>query len=298
MIPESCDSPSTPHWSSNPRQVDDSSAARHAHLLDDPAGHLARFAVVARTTTQRLPDGWKPGAQRSTTLLGAQDGKLALGVADEAAEETLLDKTGERGLDVGKRGLAMAEKDALGWREGCCRMSENETLTAARRSQQVVNTKRRRLARVWIAGKLIGEEEDATCEGAPDEHFAAVEQGKEDAPGEEPAVVTLLGTEGCFQGRNVSLSDGLTDGKESGSETDAFGALEQFLRGEATEKEIRRDEIDDNETLLFAAAGMTLVIGGLETALRTEKVIIGKEEATEVVEIGDSLTGRIQRQSR
>ena len=173
-----------------------------------------------------------------------------------------------------------------------------EALAELRRREQDVEVQRRRLARVGIGGELVGEQERAPREAAPDEDFAAVEEGEEDASAEEPGVVRRLRAQRAFERGHVTPPHRLRRRRKFLHYACRLGAAHEGARWVAAEDQVGGDEVDEDVAALVDALRMALGVGGLEAQLGFVEVGVGEEEAAEVVEVGDAVAGGIEGQGR
>ena len=144
-----------------------------------------------------------------------------------------------------------------------------------------------------------GEEEGAAGEGAVDEGFGAMGELEEDAVMEEPGCVGGGGEgEVGAEGGEVAFGDGGCEGGEVRGEWGGAGEGIEVRVGEAAEGYVGGDEIGEDEAFVGGAAGVTLVVGGLEGELGAVEVVVGEVVAAQVVEIGDALGGWEERERR
>ena len=155
--------------------------------------------------------------------------------------------------------------------------------------------------RGFLAGGVAleaAEQEGSACEGTPNKDFAAVADLQEDALSEEPLGAFVLEVCDLSESRKVAFCDASAEWSKSFSQPLAFLTVEKAGGREAAEDQVRRNEIDEDETTLFQTFKMALVVGGLESKLRTVKVTVGKMITAKVVEESHPLRSRKTRKWR
>jgi hypothetical protein len=122
-----------------------------------------------------------------------------------------------------------------------------------------------------------------------------VREREEDRPLEEPRLVR---GQRLLQQEEVARPDGGGEGREDGRQRGGLRAREELLGGQAGEEQVGGDEVGQDEGAVGGEARRGLEVGRLEAVGSAEEVVVGEVEAAEVVEEGDPLGRRVQRQRR
>lgn len=110
----------------------------------------------------------------------------------------------------------------------------------------------------------------------------------------------VLGIEGeeAVERREIALCDRSAKGEEFGIEARGFLAIEEIRAGEAAQNDVGGDQVDEDQAALCDTMGVALAVRSLKDHLSAEEMAVCEEVAAEVIEIGDPLGGREERQRR